>query len=129
MQIFLLLYLIKLLGLSIGLGYLSCSTRKIQGFPQGLECCHLMELWVKYLALFCLSSVTNYFKWFWMGNLHKNTQLMLEFPKTPFLVLLFSYSQGSTITIKLPYVITCMYQIFWPTWLMWVKTESIYQVS
>ena len=30
-------------------------------------------------------------RWFWMGNLHKNIQLMLEFLKGPFLVLHFSY--------------------------------------
>ena len=29
--------------------------------------------------------------WFRMGSLHKNIQLMLEFPKSPFLVLQFSY--------------------------------------
>ena len=31
------------------------------------------------------------FRWFWMGNLHKNIQLMLEFLQGPFLVLHFSY--------------------------------------
>ena len=30
------------------------------------------------------------FKWFWMESLHKNIQLMLDFPKGPFLVLHFS---------------------------------------
>ena len=29
--------------------------------------------------------------WFWMGNLHKNIQLMLEFLMSPSLVLHFSY--------------------------------------
>ena len=29
------------------------------------------------------------FDWFWMGSLHKNIQLMLEFLKAPFLVLHF----------------------------------------
>ena len=42
---------------------------------------------VKYLALFCLLSVIDGFKRFWMGNLHENIQLMLEFLKAPFLVL------------------------------------------
>ena len=32
-----------------------------------------------------------WFRWFWMESLHKNIQLMLEFPKAPFLVLHFSY--------------------------------------
>ena len=27
------------------------------------------------------------FEWFWVGSLHKNIKLMLEFPKTLFLVL------------------------------------------
>ena len=31
------------------------------------------------------------FERFWMGNLHKNIQLMWEFLKAPFLVLHFSY--------------------------------------
>ena len=41
-------------------------------------------------ALFLLFSVIDGFKWFWMGSLHKNIQLMLEFLKAPFLVLHFS---------------------------------------
>ena len=44
---------------------------------------------VRYLALFLLSSVIHGFKWFWMKSLHKNIQLMLEFHKSPFLVLHF----------------------------------------
>ena len=31
------------------------------------------------------------FRWFWMGDLHEDIQLILEFPKGPFLVLHFSY--------------------------------------
>ena len=50
-----------------------------------------MEFQVRYLALFLLSSVIGSFRWFWMGNLHKSIQLMLEFLKSPFLVLNFSY--------------------------------------
>ena len=50
----------------------------------------LMEFQVRYLALFLLFSVTDSFQWFWMESLHKNIQLMLEFLKAPFLVLLFS---------------------------------------
>ena len=49
-----------------------------------------MEFQVRYLALF-LFSVIDGFEWFWMGSLHKNIQLMLEFLKGPFLVLHFSY--------------------------------------
>ena len=47
----------------------------------------LMEFQVRYLALFLLFSVIGDFRWFWMGNLYKNIQLMLEFLKSPFLVL------------------------------------------
>ena len=31
------------------------------------------------------------FRWFWMGSLHKNIQLLLEFIKAPFFVQHFSY--------------------------------------
>ena len=37
----------------------------------------LMEFQVRYLALFLLFSVIGSFRWFWMGSLHKNIQLML----------------------------------------------------
>ena len=43
------------------------------------------------MALLLIFSVINSFQWLWMGSLHKNTQLMLEFLKVPFLVLHFSY--------------------------------------
>ena len=42
-------------------------------------------------GLFLLFSVVGGFEWFWIESLHKNTQLMLEFLKVPFLVLNFSY--------------------------------------
>ena len=51
----------------------------------------LMEFQVRYLALFLLSSVMDGFEWFWVGSLHKNIKLMLEFLKAPFLVLHFPY--------------------------------------
>ena len=44
----------------------------------------LMEFQVIYLALFCLFSVIDCFKWLWMGSLHKNIQLMVNFFKVPF---------------------------------------------
>ena len=43
------------------------------------------------MVLDLLFSVVDGFRWFWMGSLHNNDQLMLEFHKTPFLVLHFSY--------------------------------------
>ena len=49
----------------------------------------LMESQVRYLVLFLLVSVIDGFEWFWMECLQKNIQLMLEFPKSPFLVLHF----------------------------------------
>ena len=51
----------------------------------------LMEFQVRYLTLFCLFLVVAGFKWFWIGNLHKNIQLMLELLKSPFLIMHFSY--------------------------------------
>ena len=51
----------------------------------------LMEFQVIYLALFLLFSVINGLRSFWMGSLHKNIQLMLEFLIALFLVLHFSY--------------------------------------
>ena len=41
-------------------------------------------------GLFFLFSLIDSFEWLWMESLHKNIQLMLEFLKTPFLVLYFS---------------------------------------
>ena len=49
----------------------------------------LMELQVRYLALFFLFPVIDGFDWFWMERLHKNIQLILELLKNPFLVLHF----------------------------------------
>ena len=40
-------------------------------------------------------------KWFWMGSLHKNIQLMLGFLKVPFLVLHFSYHTLTTFLTML----------------------------
>ena len=59
------------------------------------------EFQVRYLALFLLFSVIDGFGWFWMGNLHKNIQLMLEFLKAPFLVLHFSLYTFITFLIML----------------------------
>ena len=59
------------------------------------------EFQVRYLALFLLFSVIDGFGWFWMGNLHKNIQLMLEFLKAPFLVLHFPLYTFITFLIML----------------------------
>ena len=51
----------------------------------------VMEFQVRYLALFLLFLVIDGLELFWIGSFHKNIQLMLAFPKAPFLVLHFSY--------------------------------------
>ena len=61
----------------------------------------LMEFQVRYLALFFLFSVIDWFEWFWMESLHKNIQLMLGFLKAPFLVLHFSYIMVSVILLSM----------------------------
>ena len=95
LQIFWQLYLLELLGLLAGLGYSSCSTWYIQVFQQDLvffTALSLMEFQVRYLASFLLFSVIEGFRLLWMGNLHKNIQLiMLELLNASFLVLQFSY--------------------------------------
>ena len=48
-----------------------------------------MEFMVRYLAFFILFSVISGFGWFWMGNLHKNIHLLLQFLKGPTLFLLY----------------------------------------
>ena len=50
----------------------------------------LLELMIRYLALFPFSSI-DCCDWFWIGSLRKTTQLMLVFFKAAFLVLHFSY--------------------------------------
>ena len=61
----------------------------------------LMEFQVRYFALFLLFSVIDDFRWFCMGSLHKNIQLMLVFVKAPFLVLYFSYYTLMTFLMML----------------------------
>ena len=48
-----------------------------------------MEFQVRYLALFHLFSVIDNFEWFWMLSLYKTIKLILEFLKSPFLILHF----------------------------------------
>ena len=78
LQIFWQLYLIELLGLLTGFGMLVCFINL-----------SLMEFQDRHLALFLHFSIVNGFEWLWMGCLHKNIQLMLEFLKAPFLALHF----------------------------------------
>ena len=90
------LYLIQLPGLWTGLGLLELwhliYPRFLTGFGMLVYFTNLslMEFHIRYFALFLLFSVIDGFEWFWMESLHKNIQLMREFPKAPFLVLHFS---------------------------------------
>ena len=59
-------------------------------------------------GLFLLFSVIDSFMWFWMGSLHKNIQLMLEFLEGPFLVLHFSYYTLMTILMMLSVILLSM---------------------
>ena len=61
--------------------------------------------------IFFLFSVIDGFTWFWMGNLHKNIQLKLEFLKGPFLVLHFSYYALMTFLRMLAVMLLIMLMI------------------
>ena len=71
----------------------------------------LVEFQVRHLALFLIFSVIDGFEWFWMGSLHKNIQLMLEFLKAPFLVLHFSYYILMTFLMMLSVILRSMLKI------------------
>ena len=70
---------------------------------------------VRYLALFPLFSIIGGFGWFWMGNLHKNIQLMLEFLKGLFLVLHFSYYTLMTFLMMLSVILLSLLMILLST--------------
>ena len=70
-----------------------------------------MEFQVRYLALFLLFSVIDDFGWFWMGSLHKNIQLILEFLKAPFLVLHVFYYGLMTFLIMLVVILLSMLMV------------------
>ena len=71
----------------------------------------LMEFQVRYMVLFLLFSVIDCFKWFLVGSLPKNNQLMLEFLKIPFLVLHFSYYTLMTFLTMLSVISLLMVMI------------------
>ena len=75
----------------------------------------LMEFEVRHLALFLLFSVIGGFGLFWMVNPHKNIQLMLEFLKSLFLVLDFSYYTLMTFLMMLSVILLSMLMILLPT--------------
>ena len=96
LEIFSQLYLIDLLGLSTGLVLSELwhliYLRLLTGFGMLVFFTNLslMKFQVRYLALFLQFSVIDSFEWFWVENLQRNIQLMLDFLKAPFLVLYFS---------------------------------------
>ena len=80
------------------------------GMPAFLKNFSLTEFLVSYLALF-LFLVIRGFGLFWMGNLHKNIQLMLELLKAPFLVLHFHCYTLMTIEMMLYVILLSMLMI------------------
>ena len=101
------LYLIQLTGLLRGLALLKLQhlihPRLWTGFGMlvFLTNVKIIEFKVRYLALFLFFSVIDGLHWFWMGSLHKNNQLILEFLKALFLVLHSSYYTLMTFLMML----------------------------
>ena len=83
-----------------------------------------MEFQVRYLALFCLFTLIDSFKWFRMGSSHKNIQLMLEFLMAPFLVPHFYHNRLMTY---LTYLI--MLSVILPSILMILLCSKCNQAS
>ena len=71
----------------------------------------LMELLVRYQALFLLFSVLSSFGWFLTGNLHNNIQLMVDFLKGSFMVQYFSYYTLMTFLMMLSVILLSMLMI------------------
>ena len=65
--------------------------------------------------LFLLFSVMDRFRWFWMGRLHKNIQLMLEFLKAPFFALHFSYNTLMQLLMILSVILLSLLMILLST--------------
>ena len=117
LQIISQLCLIEFLGLLTGLGLLKLwhliYPRLLTGFGMLVFFTNLSltEFQVRYFVLFCLFSIIESFKWFWMESLDKNIQLMLEFLKAPFLVLHFSYYTSMTFQSMLAVIFLSMLMI------------------
>ena len=117
LQIFSQWYLIELLGLLTDLGLLELwhliYPRLLTEFGMLVFFTNLglMEFQVRYLALFLLFSVIDGFEWFWIKNLHKNIQIMLEILKALFLVVHFSYYTVMTILTMLSVILLSMLMI------------------
>ena len=106
LQIFSQLHLIELLGLLTGLDLLEL----LIGFGMLVFSTNLslMEFQLRYLPLFLLFSAIDGFKWFLMGSLHKNIQLIWEFLKAAFLVLHFSHYTLMTFLMMLSLILPSM---------------------
>ena len=118
LQIFSQLYLIELVGLLTGLGlWHLIYPRLLTGFGMLLFFTKfsLMEHQVRYLVLFLVFSVIDDFSWFWMGSLHNNIQLMMEFLRAPFFVLHFFYYILMTFLKMLSVILLSMLMILLST--------------
>ena len=71
----------------------------------------LMEFQFKYLTLLLLLSVIDSFGWSWIGNLHKNIQLMLDFFKDTSLALQFYYYTLMTFLMMFSVILLSMLTI------------------
>ena len=67
---------------------------------------NLLELQVRYLPLYILFSVIDRFGYIWMGSLHRNIPLIIEFLKVPFLVLYFPYYTLMIVLMMLSVIYT-----------------------
>ena len=67
------------------------------------------------MALFHLFSVIGGAGWFWMGNLDKNIQLIIEFLKASFLVLHFSYYTLVTFLMMSSVILVSVLMILFST--------------
>ena len=117
LQIFWQFYMIELLGLLTGLGLLELYhfiyPRLLAGFGMfGMLVfftnLSLTQFQGRYFVLLLLFSVIDGFRWFWLGSLCKNIQLILDFLKAPFLVLHFSYYTLMNFLMMLSVVLLSM---------------------
>ena len=117
LQIFWQFYVIELLGHLTGLGLLELYhfiyPRLLTGFGMfGIMVfftnLSLTQFQGRYFVLLLLFSVIDGFRWFWLGSLCKNIQLILDFLKAPFLVLNFSYYTLMNFLMMLSVVLLSM---------------------
>ena len=117
LQIFWQFYVVELLGLLTGLGLLELYhfiyPRLLTGFGMfGIMVfftnLSLTQFQGRYFVLLLLFSVIDGFRWFWLGSLCKNIQLILDFLKAPFLVLNFSYYTLMNFLMMLSVVLLSM---------------------